>query len=249
MAQGKTLCLFDIDGTLAKAMKEMEPPMRAALQQLQASGITVGVVGGSNMEKAKKQLGDDYRTWIDYSFHENGLLAFKGDSEIHRQELKTHLGEQRIKELVNFCLHYIADLDIPVKRGTFVEFRTGMLNVSPIGRNCSYPERTEFAALDAERKIREALVEALQEKFSSFGLRFVIGGQISIDVFPEGWDKTYCLRHVVDDKFDTIHFFGDKTKPGQNDHEIFSHPDTIGHHVDSPDDTLRQLKELFGVGQ
>jgi phosphomannomutase len=26
-------------------------------------------------------------------------------------------------------LHYIADLDIPIKRGTFVEFRNGMINV------------------------------------------------------------------------------------------------------------------------
>ena len=32
---------------------------------------------------------------------------------------------------------YISELDIPVMRGTFIEFRNGMLNVSPIGRNCS----------------------------------------------------------------------------------------------------------------
>lgn len=40
------------------------------------------------------------------------------------------------QEFINFVLHYIADLDIPIKRGTFIEFRNGMLNVSPIGRNC-----------------------------------------------------------------------------------------------------------------
>ena len=37
------------------------------------------------------------------------------------------------------------------------------------------------------------------------------GGQISFDVFPEGWDKRYCLQHVQ--QFDTVHFFGDKTMP------------------------------------
>lgn len=26
----------------------------------------------------------------------------------------------------------------------------------------------------------------------------------------QGWDKTYCLR-FVDNEFDDIHFFGDKT--------------------------------------
>ncbi len=37
-----------------------------------------------------------------------------------------------------------------------------------------------------------------------------LGGQISMDVFPEGWDKCYCLR-FVENKYKTIHFFGDKT--------------------------------------
>ena len=38
-----------------------------------------------------------------------------------------------------------------------------------------------------------------------------IGGQISFDCFPTGWDKTYCLRHVEKEGYTTIHFFGDKT--------------------------------------
>jgi hypothetical protein len=33
-------------------------------------------------------------------------------------------------------------------RGTFVEFRSGMINVSPIGRNCSQEERDEFEKYD-----------------------------------------------------------------------------------------------------
>jgi hypothetical protein len=37
------------------------------------------------------------------------------------------------------------------------------------------------------------------------------GGQISFDCFPTGWDKTYCLRHVENDGYTKIHFFGDKT--------------------------------------
>ena len=41
-------------------------------------------------------------------------------------------------------------------------------------------------------------------------MTYSIGGQISFDAFPMGWDKTYCLRYVQDDYAD-IHFFGDKT--------------------------------------
>lgn len=32
--------------------------------------------------------------------------------------------------------------------GTFIEFRNGMLNISPIGRSCTLEERIEFSELD-----------------------------------------------------------------------------------------------------
>lgn len=64
----------------------------------------------------------------------------------------------------------MADLDIPVKRGTFVEFRNGMINVSPIGRNASVQERNNFNAYDQEHKVREKFVAILREKFKDLGL-------------------------------------------------------------------------------
>ena len=67
----------------------------------------------------------------DYVFSENGLMAFKEGRLLAQQSLKDFLGEEKLKKLINWILHYIADLDIPIKRGTFIEFRAGMLNVSP----------------------------------------------------------------------------------------------------------------------
>jgi hypothetical protein len=62
-------------------------------------------------------------------------------------------GEASLKRLINWILAYFSNLDIPVKRGTFVEFRQGMLNVSPIGRNCSRAERNDFEKFDMENKV------------------------------------------------------------------------------------------------
>ena len=59
--------------------------------------------------------------------------------------------------------------------------------------------------------MREKFVENLKENFSDYGLQFSIGGQISFDVFPIGWDKTFCLNHVDLNTIKTLHFFGDKT--------------------------------------
>ena len=58
---------------------------------------------------------------------------------------------------------------------------------------------------------REKMVKVLREEFASLDLTYSIGGQISFDVFPKGWDKTYCLQFV--EGFDEIHFLGDKTYP------------------------------------
>jgi len=167
--------------------------------------------------------------------HERGALLAK-------QSLREFLGEDKLKKFINFVLRYVADLDIPIKRGTFVEFRSGMLNVSPIGRNCSQEERDEFERFDKEAGVRTKMVETLKKEFAEYGLTYSIGGQISFDVFPNGWDKTYCLQFVEKD-FDVIHFFGDKTYPGGNDHEIFESPKTIGHTVTSPEDTRKQVTE------
>ena len=50
-------------------------------------------------------------------------------------------------------------------------------------------------------------------------LIYSIGGQISFDVFPSGWDKTYCLKYLKE--YDEIYFFGDKTWKGGNDYELY----------------------------
>ena len=56
-------------------------------------------------------------TEYDYLFSENGLVAYKQGKVLAIQSLKKLLGEDKLKELINFILHYIADLDIPIKRG------------------------------------------------------------------------------------------------------------------------------------
>ncbi|CAN6461785.1 unnamed protein product [Victoria cruziana] len=236
------IALFDVDGTLTAPRKVVTKEMLEFMQKLKEI-VTVGVVGGSDLVKISEQLGKTVITDYDYVFSENGLVAYKGGQLIGTQSLKSFLGDDKLKEFINFTLHYIADLDIPIKRGTFIEFRSGMLNVSPIGRNCSQEERDEFEKYDKIQNIRSKMVSVLRDKFAHLDLTFSIGGQISFDVFPRGWDKTYCLRYLED--FKEIHFFGDKTYKGGNDYEIFESERTIGHTVGSPDDTAEQCRCLF----
>lgn len=243
----RILALFDVDGTLTEPRKLVSPETLVFLAALRQK-IAIGVVGGSDLVKQKEQLGDS-PTLFDWCFAENGLLAHKDGTVIGQTSIVSHLGEEKLKRLINWVLGYFSTLDIPVKRGTFVEFRQGMLNVSPIGRNCSRDERNEFEKFDLANKIRETMVEKMKVEFEDLQLTFSIGGQISFDVFPQGWDKTFCLRYLPESDFDEIHFFGDKTFPGGNDSEIYAHPRTTGHSIDDADPmtTLTKLSELFGL--
>jgi len=241
------LCLFDVDGTLTEPRKVVSPETTEFLAQLREK-IAIGVVGGSDLVKQKEQLGDSPNLF-DWCFSENGLLAYKNGAEIGKTSIVGHLGEDNLKRVINWVLKYFSELDLPQKRGTFIEFREGMLNVSPIGRNCSREERNEFEKFDLANGIRKTMVAKMKEEFADLKLTFSIGGQISFDMFPQGWDKTYCLKYLPEADFDEIHFFGDKTFEGGNDFEIFSHPRTKGHAIEDADPmtTLKILGELFGV--
>lgn len=112
--------------------------MNLVLRALRKKAV-IGFVGGSDLGKIKEQLAvpgsngehllsisrhhladvtcslsaiEDF----DYAFAENGLTAFKLGKPLESQSFIKYVGEERYKKMVNFILHYIADMDIPIKR-------------------------------------------------------------------------------------------------------------------------------------
>lgn len=233
------MLLFDLDGTLTEPRKPATSETLAWLRSLRTK-TTLGLVGGSDLVKMREQLTVDPVDLFDYVFAENGLVAIvKGVPEPPTRLDSTD--PARLKDLIESCLREVLAANVPVRRGTFIEFRSGMLNVSPIGRNCSQAERDAFEEYDREHGVRAEMIERLSSAFPEF--TFSIGGQISFDVVPRGWDKTFCLRYLSEDK---IHFWGDKTHPGGNDAELFQHPRVQGHRTTSAIDTRLQVDQMFG---
>jgi phosphomannomutase len=243
-ANPRIIALFDVDGTLTIPRGEVTPDMMSFMKSL-SEKITVGIVGGSDLPKQEEQLGDGIVKVFPYNFSQNGLVAYANGELLEIQTISKFLGEENVKRLVNWVMKYLADVDLPIKRGTFIEFRSGMFNISPIGRNCSREERNDYEKFDLANDIRKNMVDAMRKEFADLGLTYSIGGQISFDVFPVGWDKTYSLKFLAEGDFDEVHFFGDKTFVGGNDFEIFAHERTIGHTVTSPEDTKEQCTKLF----
>ncbi|CEO97624.1 hypothetical protein PBRA_000969, partial [Plasmodiophora brassicae] len=247
-ASRRKIMLFDVDGTLTRPRLPATSEMKDFLKALKRH-VVIGFVGGSDLSKIKEQLGDDCVSVFDYGFSENGLVAYRDASPIGETSILDFLGEERLQAITKFCLRYIADLTIPKQRGTFIEFRKGMMNICPIGRNCSQEERDEFEQYDKVHQVRAKMIQALRENFPDEKLTYSIGGQISFDVFPTGWDKTYCLTFIEEAGFEEVHFFGDKTHKGGNDFEIFHDSRTVGHTVTSPEDTMAQVLQVLNLKQ
>lgn len=252
------LYLFDVDDTITRPRQFIEDDMDQLLQELKKR-VTVGLVGGSDLNKIAHQTipaelrascNDPIEICVnryDYVFAENGLVAYRDGQLIGKKSLIEQYSQTDLQRFINFCLAYMSTLTLPVKRGNFIEFRNGLINVCPVGRSCNQEERDEFAAYDKEFKVREKFIRELETKFGEnsdnpLGLEFIIGGQISFDVYPKGWDKTYCLD-LLGKNFKEIHFYGDKTHPGGNDFTIFIDPRTIGHTVQNPAHTMQLIKD------
>ncbi|XP_055389405.1 phosphomannomutase [Condylostylus longicornis] len=249
LERDEILLLFDVDGTLTFPRTVIEPEMEKFLYEKIKPKATIAIVGGSDLEKMFEQInGKRILQEFDFIFPENGLVQIEKGKEVGSANIKQHLGEATLQRFINFVLRYLSELDLPFKRGTFLEFRNGMMNICPVGRQCSREERNLFNEYDNEHHIRQKMIDTLRKEFHDVDLTYSIGGQISFDVFPKGWDKTYCLRHIEKvGNFKEIHFFGDKTEPGGNDYEIFVDKRVIGHKVTTPHDTKAILKEMFAI--
>ncbi|XP_050345814.1 phosphomannomutase [Nymphalis io] len=241
------LYLFDVDGTLTKPRQIITDDLKSFLLEKVKPKVSIGLVSGSDYVKIVEQMGgEDVTNQFDFVFCENGVMQYRQGDLKSTQSILNYIGEETLQRVINFALGYMSKLQLPAKRGNFVEFRSSMINICPVGRSCSQAERDEFSRYDLEHNIRAKFVEALQKEFDS-NLKFALGGQISVDVYPTGWDKTYCLQHIQDENFSEVHFFGDKTMAGGNDHEIYNDPRTIGHIVTSPEDTKEQLKQCLNI--
>jgi len=239
----KSLILFDLDGTLAESTQKVSHDMKYLLKQLKRK-YELALVGGSAFDQHCRQIGDDIFIIFDYIFSENGIMAYHKGELIHSNDIRDVILEETMQSLINFVLRYIADLELPKKRGKFIDFRRGLLYITPMGSNCSLNERKEFIEFDKENHIRTNMITELVDRFGDV-FEIKLGGQIGLGVYPKGWDKTYCLQHLNLAKYPEIHFFGDRTEPDGNDYCLYVHPRIIGRSVDSPEDTIILIKNLL----
>lgn len=84
------------------------------------------------------------------------------------------IGETKYKALVNWVLEYIADFACSREAGHVCGVSSGMVNITPFGRDASNAERDKFQRYDEDHGIRTTMVEALKRQSPDLGLTDIV---------------------------------------------------------------------------
>lgn len=203
-----TLYVFDIDGTLTPSRGRMTDSFAEFFRYFFADR-RYAFVTGSDYAKVLEQLPADIMGEAQTVFCCSGNSIWVGGAEIHRSDWTP--GEDLIMFLENELLY--STWEHPTDN--HIEVRTGLLNFSTVGRACDQTTRELYRNWDAVNKEREHIAARIRRHFPE--LQAELGGEISIDIYPQGADKSQILNHLGSS---TIRFFGDGMSPGRNDYPL-----------------------------
>ena len=204
--------LFDVDGTLTPSRKPMVEDFKNYFKfwvsTQQSSGNKVYFVTGSDYDKTVEQVGEDLWNLVDGSYQNSGNRLFCQGRLIFESEWEMP------EDLESVVLTLIRQSDWYGTAENNVEHRMGMVNISTIGRDCSDKQRADYYEWDKENLERETIADVINSNFED--IEAVIGGEISIDIYPKGKDKSQILGCLEGKNI----FFGDKCYLGGNDYTI-----------------------------
>ena len=242
-----------MDGTLTPAREEMPDIMLEALRRLDKK-FNIGIVSGSDMDYIEEQCHKLLSSEIDLEIYPcNGTRKFlkKGKKIVLVEEnnMINEIGESSFKKLSEEIIRKQLWLIKNFKEnfsftGTYIQYRGSMVNWCMCGRNSQKKERDLFSKFDKENGIRKILISMLSNSLGelSSNLDFAIGGSTSIDIYPKGWDKTFCLKNFEEEN---TFFVGDACLPGQNDFEIYKKLSPRSFSTESVEETIEIINKIL----
>lgn len=229
------------------------------LIKLKNLGFKFSVIGGGTFNHISSQL-NPVSNIIDYIFTENGTIIHNKNKCIKSHFLKDELNDNQTNLLVSFILKLLSKIIMPIKRGTFIEYRNGLINIAPMGRNCTLEEREIFIEFNSKENVLSKLKKEIEEFIfqNNMDLSVTFGGKISLDIFPKKWNKSMCLDFLFNESnsFNSkskILFFGDKIYSGGNDYllgidkRVFGHVNVLNE--SDCENKLKKVVEFFSFSQ
>lgn len=259
-----TLILFDIDGTLVPSGEILQDiNMIEVLRKLSLKhNITLGLVGGGSLDKIRFQMGLSIK-YFKYIFAECGSVSLVSletktipylegynispidDGIILEKNMLDHCNRNSLNNIIKKALRCIADMPI-LYHGNQIDFRKGLVYISPPGMQATKIERHIFLEKDAELLLRKKLLDDLKSLDINDEFEMYFGGSVGIAIHPKGWNKSQVINILRDlNVEDKLVYFGDRTEPNGNDYPIYSHPMVEGHSVRDYFDTIDKLIKIY----
>ena len=206
--------IFDVDGTLTPSRLQMTKEFSKFFEKW-SNENKYYLVTGSDLDKTKEQLPIAYIDRAEALFTCCGNQMWRDDELIYDNKFELTSKLKNSLEVVLMSSQY------PYRYGNHIEDRGSMVNFSIVGRNCTQEQREHFFKWDEEKGERKKISIFLKHKFKD--LDAVLGGQISIDIYPKGMDKSQIFDVIKQDRLvepSEYIFIGDRTEKGGNDYPL-----------------------------
>ena len=213
--------IFDVDGTLTPSRQRMTEEFAKFFDEW-SSKNKYYLVTGSDLDKTKEQLPIAYIDRAEAIFTCCGNQMWRDDELIYDNKFEVTNKLKNALEVMLMSSQY------KYRYGNHIEDRGSMVNFSVVGRNCTQEQREEYYEWDKEKGERRKMSIFLKNKFKD--LDAVIGGQISIDIYPKGMDKSQILNVIEQERLvppNEYIFIGDGIENGGNDYPLAELMDNI----------------------
>ena len=244
----KICFVFDVDGTLSEPRRQIADSFANEFL-LWSMKKQCFIATGSDFDKTKQQVPWDV------------LDCFKNIFCCMGNEIRNSVGQ--ILHKSDFVIPDSLDEELqvilknskcPIKTGCHIEFRTGMINFSTVGRNADFEQRNTYSIWDKENTERKNIADYINKKYPT--LNASVGGTISIDIIEEGSDKGQIIHYLENAGATKIVFVGDRCYAGGNDYGIIRELEKSDlafewYNVTGPEDTLKLLRtnKVFDGGK
>ena len=190
--------IFDVDGTLTPSRL----PMTKEFQDFFSIWSQLNkfyLVTGSDLPKLQEQM-------CMYDIEAEGIFTCCGNQfwkpDPHIVNTSAELiydNKFEVPRKLNKLLGTILSNSIyPHRYGNHIEDRGSMVNFSIVGRDCTQEQREDYFEWD--KRMGERNITCMEIKGTYPGIDAVVGGQISIDIYPKGMDKSQVLNVIEQER-------------------------------------------------
>lgn len=180
-----TTYIFDVNASLCPANE----PINGSFQKIFENWMTkykVCLVTNNTYDNILPRLG---RRIIDQS-----KVTFTCGGNVVRMAGKDAIVDKwrPNPDVVTYLESVVKSSTFKIRSGPNIEYRTGMISFSVVGKTASEEERSRYNSWDKINRERKSIVDHINDHFS--GVTALISGDTSVDVCKKDYDKSQVFN-------------------------------------------------------